>query len=193
MKELCLSGRLICAASFCVLSMAVLYGALSLTVEAEQAALSGAAATVPCPEEKVLTEMINYINSYPPASCLPVAGEPAIQAVVHERALPGRGERGTIALSGIASWYGGSDGLDGSKTASGEIFDASAYTAAHPTLPFGTSVRVTFRKTGLSVVVRINDRGPFVSGRIIDLSRAAATRIGLEPYGIGLVDLELLD
>lgn len=194
MKELCLSGRLICAVSFCFMSMAVLYGALSLTVETERIAPSGSTTTIPCPEVKVLTEWIDHIPGCTAASCLPTVEEPAIKAVEYKRDLPDRGQRDdTIILSGIASWYGGSDGFDGSITASGEIFDASAYTAAHPTLPFGTRVRVTFQKTGLSVEVRINDRGPFVPGRIIDLSRAAAALIGLKPYGIGLVDLELLD
>ena len=81
---------------------------------------------------------------------------------------------------GVASWYALS-----SKTASGERMNANAMTAAHKSLPFGTMVRVTDQKSGRSVKVRINDRGPFVKGRIIDLSRAAAHRLGLN--GIGRV------
>ncbi|MGB4680940.1 MAG: septal ring lytic transglycosylase RlpA family protein [Firmicutes bacterium] len=107
-------------------------------------------------------------------------------------ALPARGERPAGVQQGLASWYGGEDGLHGARTASGERFDPNAFTAAHPTLPFGTKVRVTFLKTGRSVEVRINDRGPFVPGRIIDLSRAAAEKIGLLPYGVGTVRLEVL-
>ncbi len=75
------------------------------------------------------------------------------------------------------------------KTASGEIFDQAAYTAAHNTLPFGTKVKVTNVKTGRSVVVRINDRGPFVKGRIIDLSRSAFSRIG--NTSAGLIDVKI--
>ena len=81
------------------------------------------------------------------------------------------------AASGMASWYG--PGFHGRRTASGERFNTNALTAAHRTLPFGTRVRVVNRRTGRSVVVRINDRGPFAHGRVIDLSRAAAQTIGL--------------
>jgi rare lipoprotein A (peptidoglycan hydrolase) len=110
-----------------------------------------------------------------------------------ETALLSRGERNFSDLvQGLASWYGGADGLDGSPTASGEIFNAAAYTAAHRTLTFGTLVRVTYLQTGRSVIVRINDRGPFIAGRIIDLSRAAAAEIGLLPHGVGMVQLEIL-
>ena len=80
----------------------------------------------------------------------------------------------SFASNATASWYG--PGFHGRKTASGERFNQHAMTAAHKTLPFGTLVRVTHK--GRSVIVRINDRGPFVRGRTIDLSRAAAHRIG---------------
>ncbi|MEQ1951286.1 septal ring lytic transglycosylase RlpA family protein [Mesorhizobium sp. CN2-181] len=82
------------------------------------------------------------------------------------------------AQCGRASWY-----ALGSRTASGERMNPSALTAAHRTLPFGTKVRVTNSRTGKSVIVRINDRGPFIRGRIIDLSRAAAQRIGMVSSG----------
>ena len=82
-----------------------------------------------------------------------------------------------IIARGQASLYG--RGLHGRRTASGERFDRKALTAAHPSLPFGTLVRVENLITGRSVVVRINDRGPFVRGRIIDLSEAAGHLIGL--------------
>lgn len=81
------------------------------------------------------------------------------------------------AQSGKASWYG--PGFHGRRTASGEIFNTHSMTAAHKTLPFGTRVKVTSRATGRSVVVRINDRGPFVRGRIIDLSQASARALGM--------------
>ncbi|MEE7450023.1 septal ring lytic transglycosylase RlpA family lipoprotein [Methylobacterium radiotolerans] len=79
--------------------------------------------------------------------------------------------------AGVASWYG--PGFHGRKTANGERFDMNALTAAHRTLPLGTQVRVTNTHTGKSVVVRINDRGPYVGRRLIDLSKASAQAIGL--------------
>lgn len=78
---------------------------------------------------------------------------------------------------GLASWYG--PGFHGRRTASGEKFNTHRLTAAHRSLPFGTQTRVTNERTGRSVVVRINDRGPFIRGRVIDLSWAAARAIGL--------------
>ncbi len=89
---------------------------------------------------------------------------------------------------GIASWYGKK--FHGQKTASGETYDMFAMTAAHPTLPIPSYAKVTNLKTGKSVVVRVNDRGPFHTDRIIDLSYAAASRIGLAAPGSGLVEVE---
>jgi len=86
---------------------------------------------------------------------------------------------------GGASWYG--PGFHGKKTASGERYNQNAMTAAHKTLPFGTIVKVTDQTTGKSVKVTINDRGPFHKGRIIDLSRAAADRLGTYDDGVGKV------
>ena len=90
-----------------------------------------------------------------------------------------------MVFTGIASWY-----QVGTRTANGEAFNPDAMTAAHQTLPFNTLVRVTFR--GSSVVVRINDRGPFTGGRIIDLSRGSARVIGLYSAGIGTVTVEVV-
>ena len=91
---------------------------------------------------------------------------------------------------GLASWYG--ERFQGRPTASGEPFDMRALTAAHRTLPFGTRVRVTHLENGRSVVVRVNDRGPFVEGRIIDLSRAAAEEIDMVEEGTARVRVEVL-
>ncbi|HHX86825.1 MAG TPA: septal ring lytic transglycosylase RlpA family protein [Firmicutes bacterium] len=107
--------------------------------------------------------------------------------------LASRGERPNTVIKGAASWYGGGDGLDGRSTANGEIFDSSALTAAHRDLPFGTRLRVTCLNTGRSVIVRVNDRGPFNYNLILDLSRAAAEQIGLTSYGIGQVEIEIID
>jgi rare lipoprotein A len=90
--------------------------------------------------------------------------------------------------SGQASWYG--PGFHGRRTASGEIFNTQEKTAAHRTLPFGTRLRVTNQRTGRSTVVRINDRGPYAHGRVIDLSRASAEAIGL--LGVASVSLARL-
>jgi rare lipoprotein A len=87
----------------------------------------------------------------------------------------------------VASWYGGRDGFEGKPTASGEIYDSSLLTAAHRELPLGTVVDVTNLDNARTVRVRINDRGPFVFGRVIDLSRAAAEKIGLIGPGTGPV------
>jgi rare lipoprotein A len=94
----------------------------------------------------------------------------------------------TFAQNGRASWYG--PRFDGRKTASGERYDMNAMTAAHRTLPMSAYVRVTNVKNGKSVVVKINDRGPFYHGRIIDLSRAAALALGMQHAGTGAVKLQ---
>ena len=87
----------------------------------------------------------------------------------------------------MASFY-----RHGSRTASGEKFNPSELTAAHPTLPFGTKVRVTNVSTGKSVTVRVNDRGPFVRGRVIDVSHAAAQTIGMTGQGVAKVKLDVV-
>ena len=91
---------------------------------------------------------------------------------------------------GVASYY--SNELAGNRTASGERFDPRQLTAAHRTLPFGSQVRVTNMSTGDSVIVRINDRGPFAHGRVIDVSHAAAREIGMHRSGTARVKLALL-
>jgi rare lipoprotein A len=93
-------------------------------------------------------------------------------------------------LHGVASWYG--EEFAGRTTANGEIFDPAQLTAAHRTLPFGTVLDITNPKTRQTVRVRVNDRGPFIGGRIIDLSYGAAQRIGLIEPGIGEVDIKLV-
>lgn len=93
-------------------------------------------------------------------------------------------------ITGMASWYG--PGFHGRRSASGEVFDQEALTAAHRTLPFGTQVRVTNMDTGLSVIVRINDRGPFTHNRVIDLSAGAARVIGMIGSGVAPVNVEVL-
>ena len=93
--------------------------------------------------------------------------------------------------TGVASWYG--EAYHGRPTASGERFNMNDYTAAHRTLPFGTRVEVKNMKNRRTVVVRINDRGPYVRGRVIDLSRAAATKLEIMRDGVATVQLTVVD
>ena len=99
----------------------------------------------------------------------------------------GQTGKGTL---GIASWYGGK--FHGRTTANGERFDMNGLTAAHRSLPFGSKVRVTNPVTHDSIVVRINDRGPYVGNRMIDLSRAAARAVRIIDRGVAPVRLEIL-
>jgi rare lipoprotein A len=107
------------------------------------------------------------------------------------RMLPPPGSGGGHALSGLASWYGGD--FHGRRTSNREIYDMYEMTAAHKTLPFGTWVMVTNLDNGQTVAVRINDRGPFVGQRIIDLSYAAASMIDMVGRGVVPVRLDILD
>lgn len=93
--------------------------------------------------------------------------------------------------TGLASWYG--PGLHANTTAGGEIFDMNKLTAAHPSLPFDTRVRVTNLRNKKSVVVRINDRGPFVKNRIIDVSREAARKLDILHAGVARVKVEVVN
>jgi rare lipoprotein A len=124
-----------------------------------------------------------------PVSVLPVA---AIAAPALTETSVSQPEYGLRTIDGgMASYYGKE--LAGNRTASGARFDPSALTAAHRTLPFGTQVQVTNQRTGDSVIVTINDRGPFHGNRVIDLSEAAARQIGLTGRGSGRVELAILD
>ncbi|MDQ7733335.1 septal ring lytic transglycosylase RlpA family protein [Halomonas sp. SpR1] len=110
-----------------------------------------------------------------------IASSAANSAFAHE----------TETQEGVASFY--SDRFQGAPTASGEPFDQQALTAAHPSLPFGTKVLVTRPDTGQAVEVLINDRGPFIQGRIIDLSKRAAAKLGMIRRGTAPVMVTLLD
>jgi peptidoglycan lytic transglycosylase len=92
-----------------------------------------------------------------------------------------------IASHGVASFY-----TEGTETASGEKFDTNELTAAHPTLPFGTKLRVTNVATGRSVTVRVNDRGPYVPGRVVDVSYSAADALGIVDKGIANVKFDVV-
>ena len=124
----------------------------------------------------------------------PISYKPMLSAVVpvfpsppplQTKESPSRLENQTIEQVGTASWYG--PGFHGRKTASGETFNQHAFTAAHRSLPLGTTAMVTNIETGKSVRVKINDRGPYVRGRKIDLSHAAAQRLGMKKNGVAKV------
>ncbi len=94
------------------------------------------------------------------------------------------------SFSGNVSWYGAQ--FHGRKTASGEIFDMKKFTAAHKKLPFGTKILIENPRTGKSVLVKVNDRGPYAKGRVLDLSRGAAEKLGILLGGVAFVDCTIL-
>ena len=107
------------------------------------------------------------------------------------QARTGEIDRGIFYQEGIASWYGGE--FNGRPTASGEIFNDTQFTAAHPILPFGTMLKITNQHNNKTVTVRVNDRGPFVAARVIDLSRAAAQQLDMLNTGTAPVNIESLN
>ncbi|MEM8778269.1 MAG: septal ring lytic transglycosylase RlpA family protein [Cyanobacteria bacterium P01_G01_bin.49] len=122
---------------------------------------------------------------------------PALTAITNPNPTPSANKAGVASVQsvksrrkGIASWYG--PGFHGRLTANGERYNQYGLTAAHKSLPFGTQVRVTNLHNGRSVTVRINDRGPYIHGRVIDLSQGAADLIGLMSSGVAPVQLEIL-
>ncbi|MGD0693273.1 MAG: septal ring lytic transglycosylase RlpA family protein [Terriglobia bacterium] len=96
----------------------------------------------------------------------------------------------TVGELGLASWYG--EEFQGNTTASGEVYDMNGFTAAHRSLPLGTRLKITNLRNNRSLVVRVNDRGPFVPNRIVDVSRAAAFRLGFMASGLALVRAEVV-
>lgn len=97
----------------------------------------------------------------------------------------------TKCMTGQCSWYGPK--FNGKKTASGEKFDSTKFTAAHKTLPFGTKLKITDKKSGKNVIVTVNDRGPFVKSRVLDISSSAAQELGVINKGIFTAEIEILD
>lgn len=162
-------ARRIARIGFALATAAMLVAPASSAIAESKLAPAKAAAEAPAPAAIVAA----------PASTTPVA------------ALPQSLEQDFETIKGgTASFYGHS--LRGARTASGERFNPDDLTAAHPSLPFGTKLRVTNALTGDSVMVRINDRGPFHSNRVIDLSEAAAKEIGIARMGSGKVELAVL-
>ena len=158
------------------------------------AAALGAASLAACAQSSVVTKNSGFfsasrqaeVNHHRTASFLTnrhVASEKK-----HTPFAPHRNAADTeIASQGLASFYS-----EGGRTANGEKFDARELTAAHPTLPFGTKLRVTNVATGRSVTVRVNDRGPYVAGRVVDVSYSAADALGMVGKGVAKVKLDVV-
>ena len=119
-----------------------------------------------------------------------VLSMPLILQAKNIRHQPVHTAKSTPKMVGLASFYAAK--FNNKRTASGEKFNNNAMTAAHKSLPFGTKLKVTNLRNGLSVLVRVNDRGPYVKGRIIDLSKAAAKKIGIGRTGTARVKLEVV-
>lgn len=128
----------------------------------------------------------DFVQSFVPDEAIPDTPPAAPGAVDASASEPQAEDIGT----GVASWYGPK--FAGRTTASGETFNPAELTAAHRSLPFGSMVRVTDEDNGRSVVVRINDRGPYAAGRVIDLSEAAARQLGIVGAGEAEVSLALV-
>lgn len=132
--------------------------------------------------------LVTGLAALPGIGCAPGKSRPASTSQQQTARSPGG--RSSYHEKGIASWYGGK--FHGRTTASGERYDMNKLTAAHRKLPFGSRVLVTNLDNGRQVEVRITDRGPFVHGRIIDLSRAAALRIDMIQAGTARVRIEVI-
>jgi rare lipoprotein A len=149
-----------------------------------------AASLAACAQSSVVSKKSEF-SRYEPSPTRQAALErrevrPAVSRVVvakkhDERFMP------QTASQGLASYY-----TEGTKTANGETFNAAELTAAHPSLPFGTKLRVTNTTTGKSVIVRVNDRGPFVRGRVVDVSYSAARALGMVNSGTANVKLDVV-
>lgn len=138
------------------------------------------------------TTRVAAVLFVPAILCVAGCGSGSPRFTSKARPEPSPAEAATSSrIEGVASYY--ADEFNGRKTASGEVYDMNDMTAAHRTLPFGTKVKVTHLDTGRSVIVRINDRGPFKDDRVIDLSFGAARQLGLIPLGTGRVILQILE
>jgi rare lipoprotein A len=152
----------------------------------------GAASLAACAQSSVITKRTESIGTSRQASLEPPRKTSANRRVaVTKKHSPFASNKTAaetkVASHGLASFY-----TEGTQTASGEKFDPHELTAAHPTLPFGTRLRVTNVTTGQSVTVRVNDRGPYVPGRVVDVSHSAAETLGMVGGGIAKVKLDVV-
>ena len=153
--------------------------------------IAGAATLAACGQSPLRTQHSDFRSSATRQAAIEQPRRPVATASVVRRvpALEASERQGTSGgkSHGIASFYS-----EGSMTASGEKFDPKELTAAHPTLPFGTKLRVTNTHTGRSVTVRVNDRGPYVPGRVVDVSHSAAQELGMVGRGVAPVKLDVV-
>jgi rare lipoprotein A len=152
--------------------------------------LIGAAASLAaCAQSSVVSQHTAFAPSSTRQAAFERARETHVSVVRKHEPAPERHFASTrpAAGGGVASFY-----TEDSKTASGEKYDPTELTAAHPTLPFGTRLRVTNTTTGKSVTVRVNDRGPYVPGRVVDVSYSAAQALGMVRSGTANVKLDVL-
>lgn len=146
--------------------------------------------TKPSPKQKPTTRVDRSEKIIPRAEPKSKYGNPSSYVVFGRRYFVLPSAQGYVE-QGIASWYGTK--FHGRRTSSGETYDMYAMSAAHKTLPLPTYARVTNKRNGRSIIVRINDRGPFHKNRIIDLSYAAATKLRIVTRGTGLVEVRAID
>ena len=132
----------------------------------------------PSREAALIHHRVVHVAAHAPASIVRRAASSSVEV---------SGEKAARASQGIASFY-----TEGTETASGEKFNTHELTAAHPSLPFGTKLRVTNVSTGRSVTVRVNDRGPYVAGRVVDVSYSAAQALGMVGQGVAKVKLDVV-
>jgi rare lipoprotein A len=156
------------------------------------AAMLGAASLAACAQSSVVTQKSELrasrqasLDQDRTTSSMMKRRVAAVRKHTASRKAAGRAKP---ALHGIASFY-----TEGTKTASGEKFNTLEMTAAHPTLPFGTKLRVTNLASGRSVTVRVNDRGPYVQGRVVDVSYSAADALGMVGKGVAKVKLDVVE
>jgi rare lipoprotein A len=148
--------------------------------------IAGAATLAACAQTPYRTQQSGLRSTTREAAIEQPRRPVAVASVVRRKPAPEANEsKGTS--NGVASFY-----WQGTKTASGEKFDPKELTAAHPTLPFGTKLRVTNTHTGRSVTVRVNDRGPYVPGRTVDVSYSAAQELGMINRGVAKVKLDVV-
>jgi rare lipoprotein A len=155
-------------------------------------ALAGTAASLAaCAQSSVVSQKSEFAGnrqaSLPHQRTAASVTHRRVAAVRKHTPFASRKDNTRVASQGVASFY-----TEGTKTASGEKFDTNELTAAHPSLPFGTRLRVTNTATGRSVTVRVNDRGPYVPGRIVDVSYSAADALGMVGKGVAKVKLDVV-
>jgi rare lipoprotein A len=149
--------------------------------------IAGAASLAACAQSPYHSQQSGLRSTTRQASIEQPRRPVAVASVVRRKPAPEPTGESKGTSNGVASFY-----WQGTKTASGEKFNPGELTAAHPTLPFGTKLRVTNTHTGRSVTVRVNDRGPYVPGRVVDVSYSAAQELGMINQGVAKVKLDVV-